>query len=64
MLRLGPQRILPASHCRGWEDDAHSRPTDLSFFDEAPSKVLAEVELDCTPTRLVEIFEDQQTWPK
>jgi len=38
------------------------KEVDMSFFDTAPFLFANEVELDCTPDRLFDIFEDDHSW--
>jgi len=38
------------------------RKVDMSFFNTAPFLFPAEVELDCAPARLFEIFEEADSW--
>jgi len=39
------------------------RAVGLDFFDSAPSRAVNESELNCSPERLFEIFEDPDSWP-
>ncbi len=36
---------------------------DLAYFDSAKTRFVTTVELDCTPERLFDIFEDADSWP-
>lgn len=38
------------------------RKIDLDFFDQAPIRMVTEVELPCSPQQLFEIFEDAESW--
>ena len=37
---------------------------DLAYFDTADLRFETKVELDCTPARLFDIFEDAESWPQ
>lgn len=40
------------------------REVDEHFIDAAPIRFVNEVEIDATPERLFEVFEDETAWPK
>ena len=43
-------------------DMIQCKEVDMSFFETAPFVFANEVELDCTPDRLFDIFEDDHAW--
>ena len=40
------------------------RTVDLAFLDSAPIRFVNEVEINASPERVFEIFEDGESWPK